>query len=151
MSIVYIAEAIASGDGRNGHVESVDGRVSIDLAVPKAMGGSGAGSNPEQLVAMGFASCFLSSIRTLADQRRIELHNPEIICRARLHQEGEGASVSFEITVCLPGTDVSIAESLTAEAHRHCPYSKAFQHGAGVELQTTTHHAATTDARGQGR
>jgi lipoyl-dependent peroxiredoxin len=136
MSVVYVAVAIASGDGRYGHVESSDGRVSIDLAIPKEIGGSGAGSNPEQLVAMGFASCFLSSIRTLADQRRIKLSNPQIICRAKLHRANEDMSVSFEITACLPGIDEAIAESLTAEAQRHSPYSKAFMNGVDVELRT---------------
>lgn len=149
MSIVYIAEAIASGDGRNGHVESVDGRVSVDLALPMAMGGTGAGSNPEQLVAMGFASCFLNSINTLARRRHLDLLNPEVICRARLHQAADDdASISFEITVCLPGTEISIAKSLTAAAHERCPYSKAFLYGAEVELKTTIRPASTMIGRG---
>ena len=48
---VYTTEAIATGAGRNGHVQSPDGRVSEDLAVPVEMGGSGKGTTPEQLLA----------------------------------------------------------------------------------------------------
>ena len=37
---VFTAEATATG-GRNGHTASSDGTVSVDLSVPKAMGGPG--------------------------------------------------------------------------------------------------------------
>ncbi|KAG8747289.1 hypothetical protein FRC10_001468 [Ceratobasidium sp. 414] len=47
----YTAHATASGAGRNGKTELDDGSMSVDLASPKEMGGSGNGQNPEQLVA----------------------------------------------------------------------------------------------------
>lgn len=50
---VYTTEAIATGAGRNGHVQTADGRLSFDLAIPREMGGSGEGANPEQLFAAG--------------------------------------------------------------------------------------------------
>lgn len=40
LKILYTAHAAASG-GRNGHTQSSDGVVSVDLSVPKAMGGPG--------------------------------------------------------------------------------------------------------------
>ena len=46
MAVIYVATAVSFGTGREGHVETVDGRVSLDLAYPKELGGSGAGSNP---------------------------------------------------------------------------------------------------------
>jgi osmotically inducible protein OsmC len=146
MSVVYVAEAIASGDGRNGHVESSDGRVRIDFAKPREIGGTGAGSNPEQLVAMGYAACFLSSIHILATRQNIEISNPEIICRAILSVSDSISSISFEIAACLPGLEQSIAESLTAGAHKHCVYSRAFTKGVEVNLQTTTFYIAAKDS-----
>ena len=60
---VYTTEAIATGAGRNGHVQTADGRLSQDLAVPVEMGGSGQGMNPEQLFAAGYAACLHSGGR----------------------------------------------------------------------------------------
>ena len=57
-TVLYTAEAVSTGDGRNGHVTSSDQRIDLDLAVPAEMGGTGAGSNPEQLFAAGYHTCW---------------------------------------------------------------------------------------------
>ncbi|ABY22066.1 organic hydroperoxide resistance protein [Renibacterium salmoninarum ATCC 33209] len=66
MNIVYTAEALATGDGRNGHGRSSDGQLDVTLASPVEMGGSGEGTNPEQLFAVGYAGCFHSALRVVA-------------------------------------------------------------------------------------
>lgn len=43
---IYTTEAIATGAGRDGHVQSSDGRVVEDLAVPVEMGGNGRERTP---------------------------------------------------------------------------------------------------------
>jgi len=53
----YTATATAKGAGRSGHVEC-DG-LKFNLAVPKEMGGTGKGENPEQLFAMGYSSLLI--------------------------------------------------------------------------------------------
>ena len=56
MAYTAVATTVA---GRNGHVESSDGTIKMDLAMP----GSGrAGTNPEQLFAAGYSACFGSAI-----------------------------------------------------------------------------------------
>ncbi|MFK4979899.1 organic hydroperoxide resistance protein, partial [Klebsiella pneumoniae] len=60
MDVLYTAEALSTGEGRNGRV--VAGDLDLDVAVPKEMGGSGAGTNPEQLFAAGYAACFHSAL-----------------------------------------------------------------------------------------
>lgn len=52
----YTAHATASGAGRNGEVESGD--LKLKLALPKELGGTGAGHNPEQLFAAGYSGVF---------------------------------------------------------------------------------------------
>ena len=54
VSPLYTGHAIASG-GRNGHTQSSDGIVSVDLSMPEALGGPGrAGTTtPEELFAAG--------------------------------------------------------------------------------------------------
>jgi osmotically inducible protein OsmC len=55
---LYEATSTAWG-GRDGHVASEDGRVDLNLSLPKGMGGDdGPGTNPEQLFATGYAACF---------------------------------------------------------------------------------------------
>jgi len=66
MEALYTAEALATGEGRNGHVATSDGTVEFDLAIPKEMGGSGNGANPEQLFAAGYAACFHSALQGVA-------------------------------------------------------------------------------------
>jgi hypothetical protein len=57
----YTAHATAHGEGRNGEVESKDGRgLKLRLSTPKSLGGPGDGSpNPEQLFAMGYSGAQL--------------------------------------------------------------------------------------------
>src|SRR2546430_8273547 len=64
--ILYTAEATAIG-GREGHAQTSDGRLDVELDVPSEMGGAGGpGTNPEQLFAAGYAACFQSSMARVA-------------------------------------------------------------------------------------
>jgi osmotically inducible protein OsmC len=138
MTVVYVATAVSTGSGRAGHVETTDGKVSLDLAYPKELGGSGAGSNPEQLVAMGYAACFSSALGAVARRRGIALPGAEVTCAVSLHRSGDDYSLSFDIVARLPGMETAQADSLVAEAHTYCPYSKAFTHGAPTQARAET-------------
>ena len=131
MNPLYTAEATAIGEGRvKGHVETSDGQVKVDLRLPKAMGGDGAGSNPEQLVAMGYAACFMGALRAVAGQKKIVLTDPKVTAKATIGKDGEDFALQFEIDVTLPGLPADQAADLVATAHTVCPYSRAFKNGA---------------------
>ena len=67
MDVLYTAHASATGGGRDGRSRTDDGKVDVNLSVPKAMGGDdGAGTNPEQLFATGYAACFLGALRLVS-------------------------------------------------------------------------------------
>ena len=68
---LYTATATASG-GRNGHTESSDGMVKVDLSVPKEMGGPGkpGTATPEHLFAAGYAACFGGALDFVAKQHK---------------------------------------------------------------------------------
>ena len=68
---LYTATATATG-GRNGHTESSDGLVSVDLSVPKEMGGPGkpGTATPEHLFAAGYAACFGGAVDYVAKQQK---------------------------------------------------------------------------------
>jgi Ohr subfamily peroxiredoxin len=138
MTVIYVAKAVSTGTGRDGHVETSDGRVSLDLAYPKEIGGSGAGSNPEQLVAMGYAACFSSALGVVARRRSVVLASAEVTCSVSLHKSDDDYSLSFEIVARLPGVAAQDADAIVAEAHTVCPYSKAFTHGAPAHARAAT-------------
>ena len=130
MTAIYVATAVFTSAGREGHVETSDGRISLDLAQPKELGGSGAGSNPEQLVAMGYAACFSEALSAVARERRITLSAVEVTCNVDLDWSHEAFSLGFNILVRLPGMAAHEADSLVADAHALCRCSRAFTHGA---------------------
>ena len=69
MKILYTAEATATG-GREGRVRSSDGALSVDLAIPKELGGPGGlATNPEQLFAAGYSACFENAVRHVGRRR----------------------------------------------------------------------------------
>jgi Ohr subfamily peroxiredoxin len=138
MTAIYVATAVSTGLGRDGHVETADGRISLDLAYPKELGGTGAGTNPEQLVAMGYAACFSSALNATARRRRIALTEAEVTCHVSLHKAEDGYSLSFEILARLPAVAADEADRLIAEAHAYCPYSRAFTGGAPATARAAT-------------
>ena len=73
IEVVFTAESTATGGGRDGHVKSSDGRIDLDTRPPKEMGGSGEGTNPEQLFSAGYAACFLGALRLVARNEKIDL------------------------------------------------------------------------------
>src|SRR5215218_2963957 len=78
MDVLYTATAHATGDGRNGHATSDDGILDLDLRLPKALGGPGGATNPEQLFAAGYAACFHSALKLVAGQRQLDVSGSEV-------------------------------------------------------------------------
>ncbi len=131
MTAIYVATARATGTGREGHVETTDGKMDLDLALPKELGGSGAGTNPEQLVALGYAACFSSALALTARRRQVTITEVEVCCEVSLNEVDDGDyALAFEIVARLPGVVSADAARLVAETHAVCPYSKAFSRGA---------------------
>src|SRR4051812_42016998 len=73
MNVLYTAEAVALGEGRNGEIRSSDGVLDELVAIPAEMGGPGGGTNPEQLFAAGYAACFNSALRMAARLAKVEI------------------------------------------------------------------------------
>lgn len=146
MTPLYTAEATVTGSGRRGgHGETSDGRVKADFSMPTELGGEGgAGTNPEQLVALGYAACFESALHFVAGKRQIKLENPSVTVRNRMGRgEGGGFQFEFEIEAEVPGVDRAVAEELVAEAHQVCPYSNAFRNGAPTTARLKAQQPAT--------
>lgn len=135
MDAVYTTKALATGDGRNGHVRSEDGMVDMDLRVPEAMGGPGGTANPEQLFAAGWAACYHSALKAVARQDKVDVSGSEVSVTVGIGQiEGGGFGLEAAITVHIAGTDAETAQRLAARAHEVCPYSNATRGNVEVEL-----------------
>ena len=133
MTPLYTAQATVTGSGRRGgHGETSDGRFKADFSMPKELGGEGGeGTNPEQLVALGYAACFESALHFVAGKKHLKLENPSVTVKVNMGRgEGGGFQFEFEVEADLPGLDRAEAEALVADAHEVCPYSNAFRNGA---------------------
>ena len=138
MKTLYTAEALTTGDGRDGHARSADGRLDLQLAIPKEMGGNGDGTNPEQLFAIGYAACFHSALRLVGRQEKADVSDSAVGSRVSigaLDNGGFGLAVELEIT--LPNVDHDTAQALTEKAHQVCPYSNATRGNIDVTLVVT--------------
>ena len=135
MQTVYTAEALATGAGRNGRARTTDGRVDLALAVPREMGGSGDGTNPEQLFAAGYAACFHSALQMVARQQKVELGDSSVGARVGIGPDGQGGfGLEVALEVVIPDLDPQTAAALAEKAHRVCPYSNATRGNVEVVL-----------------
>jgi osmotically inducible protein OsmC len=134
MPALYSTSARASG-GRTGHAESIDGLLSVDLAMPKELGGTGTGTNPEQLFAAGYAACFESALRLIARKQKAPLQDAAITATVDLlPTDAGGFRLGVAMHAEISGLDQAAAEALVHAAHQVCPYSNAIRGNVDVAL-----------------
>jgi Ohr subfamily peroxiredoxin len=137
IKVLYTAHATSVG-GRNGHTQSSDGLVSVDLSIPKSMGGPGRPNTttPEDLFAAGYAACFGSACEFVS--RQMKLHPKSITIRCAVGV-GESSDGGFGLTVALTaeiaGVTQAEAERLASAGHEICPYSRAIHGNVEVKLE----------------
>jgi Ohr subfamily peroxiredoxin len=133
--ILYEAEMTAMG-GREGTVRSRDGGFSLNLSIPKGLGGPGGeGTNPEQLFAAGYAACFLGAFKLVARQEKIALPDgTTITAKVGIGPVAVGYGLAVELTAHVPGFERPQVEELLAAAHERCPYSNATRGNIEVRL-----------------
>ncbi|GAA4157374.1 organic hydroperoxide resistance protein [Gryllotalpicola daejeonensis] len=138
MDILYTAEALSTGEGRNGHVTTIDGRVDLDMAIPQAMGGSGNGANPEELFAAGYAACFHSALLGVARSQKLKLEDETVGARVHIGPNGQGGfQLAVELEVAIPTLPHDQAQALADAAHQVCPYSNATRGNIDVTITVT--------------
>lgn len=134
--VLYTAEAQVTGGRAHGHGATSDGELEVDLRPPKEMGGEGGGTNPEQLFAVGYASCFESAVGVVA--RRMKLDADDVAVDSKvmlLPTEERGFKLAVELDATLPSVqDTERAVELIRAAHQVCPYSNATRGNIDVTL-----------------
>jgi osmotically inducible protein OsmC len=133
--VLYTASASATG-GREGRILSDDRALDAPLVMPKGLGGpGGAGTNPEQLFAAGYAACFGSALALVARQAKVETGPTKINARVSLGQSGGAFALAVELEAELPNVPREQGEALLRAAHEVCPYSNATRGNIEVKLQ----------------
>jgi lipoyl-dependent peroxiredoxin len=138
---LYTAEAHVTGGRAHGHGRTSDGALEVELRSPPELGGPGGGTNPEQLFAIGFASCFESALQLIARRRKQEVADVEIDSKVTLFPSGGGQfKLRVVLDVQLPSiADQAMACDLVAAAHHLCPYSNATRGNIEVALSANGH------------
>ncbi|MET7707857.1 organic hydroperoxide resistance protein [Micromonospora sp. NPDC005413] len=135
MQVLYTASAIATGEGRDGRVETSDGTFALDLAAPKELGGAGGAANPEQLFAAGYAACFHSALRLVARRAKADVTGSVVAAEVGIGPNGSGGfGLTVQLVVDLPAVPREIAEQVIEQAHQVCPYSNATRGNVDVTL-----------------
>lgn len=131
---LYTAVATATA-GREGRARTDDGLLDVSLAPPRALGGSGAGTNPEQLFAAGYAACFGSALGHVARAKKITTGPVSITAQVTIGTVGQGFGLAVELVATIPELPRDQAEALLRAAHEVCPYSNATRGNIAVDVR----------------
>ncbi|MEV6108854.1 organic hydroperoxide resistance protein [Streptomyces sp. NPDC051940] len=131
--VLYTATATAE-NGRDGRVATDDGRLDVVVNPPREMGGSGAGTNPEQLFAAGYSACFQGALGVVARNEGLDVSGATVTAEVGIGRGEDGFGIRVAITARIPALDPAAARDLVARAHQVCPYSKATRGNIEVTL-----------------
>ena len=137
VDVKYTTGAQATGGGRNGTSTLDSGMLTVTMATPKDMGGSGAGHNPEELFAMGYAACYLGAMRFVAGAEKLGSVPPDATVSSTVGigpRDDGGFGLTVTLTVTMPGVDHAVAEKIAARGHHICPYSNATK--GNIKMET---------------
>jgi len=132
--VLYTAHAHTTG-GREGRSVTDDGLLDVTLTPPKAMGGSGTATNPEQLFAAGYSACFMGALKHVAGMKKVAVPaTASIDASVDIGPIPAGFGIAVKLLITLPGVDRTVAQDLVDTAHQVCPYSNATRGNIDVEL-----------------
>jgi Ohr subfamily peroxiredoxin len=126
---LYKTKAISKGGRNGGKIALEEGGLYLHAEHSKGLGGSGEGTNPEQLFALGWANCFNGAVLFIAGQKKLDASKAVVTCEVIGREEGLGLPPD----AAAPGLERAVQELIEA-AHQMCPYSKATRNNIPVEL-----------------
>ncbi|WP_026678446.1 organic hydroperoxide resistance protein [Fictibacillus gelatini] len=131
--VLFTAHATAKG-GRHGHVKSDDGVLDLNLVMPTEKTNE-RGTNPEQLFAAAYASCYNGALNLVASKKKMDVDTSVTADVSFLKDpEDKGFKIGVTLNVEVNGVSQEDAEMLAEEAHKVCPYSKATRGNIDVTL-----------------
>ncbi|ARJ51336.1 Ohr family peroxiredoxin [Staphylococcus lutrae] len=124
MTVIYQTTATNTG-GRKGQVETEDQTLKLNLAPPDhAKEGE---TNPEQLFAAGYASCFNGAFDMILKRNGFRQAEPVVALTVQLMDDPDSESpmLGVDIQATVKNMSQEDAEQCLKETHEFCPYSKA--------------------------
>jgi Ohr subfamily peroxiredoxin len=134
--VLYTAHATSIGGRGDGTARSSDGMLDVKIAHPKELGGNGQGTNPEQMFAAGYSSCFLGAMKAVVAREKLSLPRETSIA-AEVDfgpRMGGGYGIGVRMAINVPGMDKAKVQELVTAAHQVCPYSNATRGNVDVTL-----------------
>ena len=134
----YWTEAKATGGGREGRAGLTNGMLTVTMAPPTELGGSGKGHNPEELFATGYAACYLGAMRFAAQNEKLGTVPDDATVTAHVGIGGRsegGFGLKVRLVVSMPGVERDVAEKIAERGHFICPYSHATKGNIEVETE----------------
>ncbi len=130
--VLYTAQTHTTGGRENGAARSNDGRLDVKLSSP---GTSGTGTNPEQMFAAGYSTCFIGAIKAVAGKMKVTVPaDVAVDAEVDLGPIPNAFGIAARLKVSLPGMERAAAEALVQAAHQVCPYSNATRGNIDVTL-----------------
>ncbi len=134
-SLYTTTVTVTGGETEHGRASGIarsdDGNLILDLRLPAAMGGPGSGTNPEQLLAAGYAACFHGSLSLLAKRAQVDMSQATVAVEASFGRDpvDGGYALIAEIRIRMPGVARHVSEELVRNTERLCPYAKMARGG----------------------
>lgn len=130
--VLYTAKVHTTGGRGSGFSRSDDGRLDIKHSRP---GSPTPGTNPEQLFAAGWSTCFESAMEIEAHRMKIALPTDMAIdAEVDLLEGADGYTLGARLNISLPGLARDVAQALVDAGERTCPYSKAIRGNVDVTI-----------------
>lgn len=127
MAMRYATEA-----RNDGATSRIVGGMEVAVSSPLAMDFDEAATNPEQLLALAWATCLNSTAQVIVDRAT----RTAVRVTAELHDLLPDVGYVFEVDAYLSveGADVAETERVLAAAHSRCPVSKLLHSAATVRV-----------------
>jgi len=135
MKKIFDAKATNTG-GRTGNVRSGDGTLDFKVEMPTNTQKTTPGTtNPEELFAAAYATCFAGALQHVAKEKTIEdLGNFNVAATVSFNKDEDGFFLEVILDSYLPTLSKEKGEELVNGAHEICPYSNATRDNITVHL-----------------
>jgi Ohr subfamily peroxiredoxin len=136
MKTIFKSSATNKG-GRSGHVTSEGGLLDFDVKMPNGKDAvEEKYTNPEQLFAAAYSTCFAGAIQAVAKEHKVEdLGDFSVTAIVAFQKDEEGGfMIKATLDSYLPTVDKKMGEKLINAAHEICPYSKATRDNIKITL-----------------
>lgn len=127
--------------GKDANIISDDGLLNLPYQPPKELKGNGQPgkhTNPEQLLAAGYASCLGSSIQLTAEKLQLDVKPENIEVAATVHMgnddEGSGFGYSIDLVVDIQELTMEEQHRILEIAQKECPYTKALEGNVPINV-----------------